>query len=123
MLSPEDRAAVIEPVVPRQIDSRVTFGGLAFDRWHANSPWLYASDPINLRIARINVDSGVSEVLIDTNPTLFAFPTGVQMLPPTFGPSELIVTNSQEHRLAIVNRAITADALVKPMLLDKVFVW
>ncbi len=59
-------------------------------------------------------------MLLD-DPVLFNFPVGATFLPfPGLG--EMVVTSDQEHRLAVLNAALTGDITTPPFLLTKVFV-
>ena len=71
-------------------------------------------------MVRINVNTGERTVLLD-DPVLFNFPVGAAFLPP-FALGEMVVSSDQEHRLAVLNAALTQDVTKPPFLLTKVFV-
>lgn len=118
--APWERAADIEDVFVRPAGDVGTMKGLVFNRYSRTDRSLYALEPFNLRLVRINLENGQRTVLLD-DPVLFNFPVGATFLPfPGLG--ELVITSDQEHRLAALNAALTADITTPPFLLTKVFV-
>ncbi|MCM3871312.1 MAG: hypothetical protein ND895_11560 [Pyrinomonadaceae bacterium] len=118
--APWERAADIEDVFVRPGGEVGTMKGLVFNRYNRNDDSLYALEPFNLRLVRINVETGERTVLLD-DPVLFNFPVGATFLPfPGLG--EMVITSDQEHRLAVLNAALTGDITTPPFLLTKVFV-
>jgi hypothetical protein len=47
----------------------------------------------------------------------------VQFLPPVFGLTPLVVASDQEHRLAAINAALTADITQPPWVVTKILVF
>jgi hypothetical protein len=118
--APWDRAADIEDVFVRPAGEVGTMKGLVFNRYNRTDRSLYALEPFNLRLVRINVETGERTVLLD-DPVLFNFPVGATFLPfPIVG--EMVVTSDQEHRLAVLNAALSGDITTPPFLVTKVFV-
>ena len=85
-------------------------------------PWIYACDCFQLRLIRIQSQTGVREV-VASDPVLFNFPVKVQFLPPVFGLKPLVVASDQEHRLAAINAALTADITQPPWIVTKVLIF
>jgi len=85
-------------------------------------PWIYACDCFQLRLIRIQSQTGVREV-VASDPVLFNFPVKVQFLPPVFGLKPLVVASDQGHRLAAINVALTTDMTQPPWIVAKVFVF
>lgn len=118
--APWERAGDIEDVFVRPAGEVGTMKGLVFNRYNRTDRSLYALEPFNLRLVRINVETGDRTVLLD-DPVLFNFPVGATFLPfPGLG--EMVITSDQEHRLAALNAALTGDITTPPFLLTKVFV-
>ena len=99
-----------------------TFEGITADPFDTEDPWIYACDSFQLRLIRIHSQTGVREV-VATDPVLFNFPVKVQFLPPVFGLKPLVVASDQEHRLAAINAALSADITQPPWIITKVFVF
>lgn len=118
--APWERAADIDDVFVRPAGEVGTMKGLVFNRHNRHDHSLYALEPFNLRLVRINLETGERTVLLD-DPVLFNFPVGAAFLPFP-GLSELVITSDQEHRLAALNAALTGDITTTPFLLTKVFV-
>lgn len=118
--APHERGDAIEVVSPRPAGTEAeTLKGLTFNRW-SNDDRLIATDPIHLRLLRIDIRTGKREVLAD-DPMLFNFPVAAQWLPPTRGRQPLVVSSDQEHRLAALNIAIPGDMLQLPFIVTKVY--
>jgi hypothetical protein len=120
--TPEQRAQDIVTVSPRPAGAVETFEGITADPFDAGDPWIYACDCFQLRLIRIQSQTGVREV-VASDPVLFNFPVKVQFLPPVFGLKPLVVASDQEHRLAAINAALTTDITQPPWIVAKVFVF
>ena len=83
---------------------------------------MLTSAPAQQLPQRIHSQTGVREV-VATDPVLFSFPVKVQFLPPVFGLKPLVVASDQEHRLAAINTALSADITQPPWIVTKVFVF
>lgn len=118
--SPEERAADIFDLSPRVGDSEVIHG-LAVDRSDPDDRWLYASDSFRLQVIRIDVHTGERQV-VARDSRLFNFPSKLQFLPPLLGIAPLAVASDQEHRLALINSALSADITQPPWLVTKILV-
>jgi len=120
--TPEQRAQDIIAVSPEPADMVETFEGITANPFDLDDPWIYACDSFHLRLIRIHSQSGVREVVAD-DPLLFNFPAKVQFLPPVFGLSPMVVASDQEHRLAAINAALTADITQRPWIVTKILVF
>lgn len=120
--TPAERAADIATVSPRPagLEAEV-MEGLAFDPARPDERFVYATDSLQSRIIRVNVDTGAREELVGDS-LLFDFPSSLAFLPPVLGLSPLVVTSSQEHRLAAINVALEADLLRPPWKVTKAYV-
>ncbi len=122
---PYERAEDISVVSPKPEGVQVEeLLGLIFDFNRPNEPYLYAADPLQLRVIRINVNTGRREVVGD-DPTLFNFPSSLGFLPsptPHSYLSTLLVLSNQQHLTPITNDAITEDMLEPPFLATKVLI-
>jgi len=93
--------------------------GLAFNRFSSTDRWLYAADSLQLGVVRINTADGSRQVVV-ADPVLFNFPSKLQFLPPVAGLTPQVVASDQEHRLAAINAAITADITQPPWIVTKI---
>ncbi len=117
----EEKAADIVTVSPK--DGVVeSLKGLTFDRWNPSSRWLWATDPIDLQLIRIDVTTGRREVVGD-DPLLFNFSVAAAFLPPKHlgqGVRELVVSSDQEHRFSGINPNLTEDQFQFPFVITRV---
>jgi hypothetical protein len=121
--SPDDKAADIVPVSPRAATTPVeTLEGITFNRFDRHDKYLYAADSLNLRVIRIDPDTGTRETLL-TDPVLFNFPVHPQFAPPVAGIAPLLVPSDQEYRSAIINQALDHDIFQPPWIVAKVVVF
>jgi hypothetical protein len=116
--APWERAADIEEIFVRPLGEVGPMKGLTFNIPNRGDHFLYALEPFNLRLVRINVGTGERKVILD-KPLLFNFPVAAAFLPSS-GADELIVASDQEHRLAALNTALTQDVTIPPFLLTKI---
>jgi hypothetical protein len=117
----EARAADIEVVSARAPGDVELIKGLAFNRFDPGDTRLYAADSLELRMIRIDVDTGAREVLTN-NEDLFNFPVSAAFLPPVLGVTPLAVASDQEHRFDALNFAIDTDLTEPPFLAAKLYV-
>jgi len=94
---------------------------IQFNPYDHDDKHLYAADALQLRIIRIDTDTGKREVVAD-DPRLFNFPAALGFLPPVVGkePSVLVVLSNQQHRTTLLNSAIPEEMTQPPYLLTKV---
>jgi hypothetical protein len=117
---PHQRGADIQVVSPKPAGvTAEVIKGLTFNRWRPNDHRLVAADPFNLRLIRIDIQTGERETLA-ADPVLFNFPVAAHFLPPIAGIQSLVVVSDQEHRLAAINAAISTDMLQPPFIVTKV---
>ena len=117
---PHERGEDIQVVSPKPAGvTAEVIKGLTFNRWRSDDHRLVGADPFNLRLIRINIDTGQREVIAE-GPLLFNFPVAAQFIPPVAGIQSLVVVSDQEHRLAAINAAITTDMLQPPFIVTKV---
>ena len=95
-----------------------------FDPYDPSDHWLYAADALNLRILRIDVESGRRQVVAEDNRRL-DFPSSLGFLPPvsgTAGLSTLVVVSNQQERTPLTNDAVTTTTFQLPFIVSKVVV-
>jgi len=116
---PHERADDIRLVSPKPDGiAAEQLMGLTFHPNRPDSPWLYAADSLQLRVIRINVNTGQRQV-VAADPTLFNFPSSMAFLPPLvdFVPiSPLLVISNQQHLLTPTNDALEFDMPQIPFL-------
>lgn len=104
--------------------------GIAYDRFHPGSPWLYwvraladSADNFNNTIRRVNVVTGQVQIVFRSN-SLLDFSTGLDVLPPIVANSPLTnlgIAMGQEENNAALNVALGGvDAFVSPTLITEV---
>jgi len=120
---PHERAADIKVLAKRAPGaSAESTKGLTFNRWNPRDEYLYATDPIHLRIMRYNIKTGKRENL-KKDKKLFNFPVAAQFLPPIsrYAPwSTMIVISDQEHRFGGLNSSLQDSIFQIPFIVTKV---
>lgn len=117
--SAEERAAEIEVVSPSAEGDLELLKGLAFNRFDPRDRHLYATDCFNMRVLRIDVETGEREVVIKDS-RLLNFPVSANFAPAGFGISSLFVASDQEHRFDMLNFAIDEDLIRPPFIAAEV---
>ncbi|MEW5850986.1 MAG: hypothetical protein AB2A00_19525 [Myxococcota bacterium] len=121
--APWDRAADIQDVFVRPAGEIGTMKGLLFSRDNPDDNTLYALEPFNLRLVRIDVASGERTVVLD-DPVLFNFPVAAAFLPAN-GMDVMVITSDQEQRLPFLNAGLDPSQpppLQLPFLVTKAFI-
>lgn len=126
-----DRATLLDPLTsplaksPRAVVPPIpgvsdAGHGIAADRWHPASPWLYWARSFDNTIRRVNVQTLAVET-VASSVQLFDFPTGLDALPPLFAGSpltNLAVAMGQEEWNAALNVALGGvDDFVAPTII------
>ncbi|WP_394829253.1 hypothetical protein [Pendulispora albinea] len=119
---PYQRAGDIRLVAPTapnlQVEELLDF---TFNPYNRFDRWLYAADPLKLRVIRIDVETGRKQVVAD-DPELFDFPSSLGFLPPIAGISPLVVVSNQQERTPLTNDAVTETTFKLPFIVSKIFV-
>jgi hypothetical protein len=94
----------------------------SFNPFNPFDPYLYAADPQQLQVIRIDLSSGARQV-IACGPKLFDFPSSLGFLP-TIGPvSELAVVSNQQERSPLTNDAVPPGTTFNlPFIVAKVLI-
>jgi hypothetical protein len=114
---PDQRAADIQLISTKSPDVRVEeLLELQFNQYDPFDRYLYAADALELRIIRIDPDTGARTVVAN-DPTLFNWPASLSFAPP-FG-AELFVISNQQHRTWITNNFLSTgtDLTQRPYIL------
>ena len=119
---PYQRASDIQLVASTpanvQVEELLDFG---FNPFNPADLYLYAADPLQLQVIRINLSNGTRQVIAG-GPRLFDFPSSLGFLP-TVGPvSELAVVSNQQERTPLTNDAVTQTTFNLPFIVAKIFV-
>jgi hypothetical protein len=120
---PYQRAADIQLVAPTPADVQVEeLLDFSFNPFNASDPYLYAADPLQLQVIRVDLSNGARQV-IASGPTLFDFPSSLSFLP-TIGPvSELAVVSNQQERSPLTNDAVPPGTTFQlPFMVAKILV-
>jgi hypothetical protein len=91
----------------------------SFNPYNPFDRYLYAANPLQLQIIRINLANGSRQV-VASGPKLFDFPSSLGFLP-TIGPvSELVVVSNQQERTPLTNDAVTQTTFHLPFIVAKI---
>ena len=92
----------------------------SFNPYNPADPYLYAADPLQLQVIRIDPATGERQVIAE-GPQLFDFPSSLAFLP-TVGPvSELVVASNQQERSPLTNDAVSQTTFNLPFIVAKIF--
>lgn len=116
------RAADIKLVAPTPENDEVEeLLDFSFNPYNNSDSALYAADPLQLQVIRIDVTNGARQVIAH-GPELFDFPSSLAFLP-TYGPfTELLVVSNQQERTPLTNDAVTQTTFNLPFIVAKVLV-
>jgi hypothetical protein len=119
---PYQRAAAIKLVAPTPADDEVEeLLDFSFNPFNDSDPGLYAADPLQLQVIRIDLTNGARQVIAHGS-ELFDFPSSLAFLP-THGPfTELLVVSNQQERSPLTNDAVTQTTFNLPFIVAKVIV-
>jgi hypothetical protein len=119
---PYQRAADIRLVAPTPADVAVEeLLDFSFNPFNPLDRYLYATDPLKLRVIRINLANGSRQV-VATGANLFDFPSSLGFLP-TVGPvSELVVVSNQQERSPLTNDAVSQTTFNLPFIVAEIFI-
>lgn len=117
---PYQRAADIQLVAPTPPDVEVEeLLDFSFNPFNPSDPYLYAADPLQLQVIRIDLSSGARQV-VASGSGLFDFPSSLGFLP-TIGPvSELVVASNQQERSPLTNDAVSQTTFKLPFKVAKI---
>lgn len=117
---PYQRAADIKLVAATPADVQVEeLLDFSFNPFNPSDPYLYAADPLQLQIIRIDLSNGARQV-IASGSTLFDFPSSLSFLPTTGPVSELAVVSNQQERSPLTNDAVTETTFNLPFIVAKI---
>jgi len=119
---PYQRAADIQLLAPTPsslpVEELLDF---SFNSFNPSDRYLYAADPLKLRVIRIDLSNGTRQV-IAAGPRLFDFPSSLGFLP-TVGPvSELVIVSNQQERTPLTNDAVSETTFKLPFVAAKVLI-
>jgi len=117
---PYQRAMTIQLVAPTPLNIEVEeLLDFSFNPFDESDPYLYAADPLQLQVIRINLRNGARQVIAH-GPELFDFPSSLAFLR-TDGPlTELLVVSNQQERTPLTNDAVTETTFNLPFIIAKV---
>jgi hypothetical protein len=108
---------VVVPPTPGVTDGQ---HGVAHDRWHPASPWLYWVRSLDNTVRRVNVQTLAVQVVAHSD-SLMDFSTGLAVLPPLYAGSpltNLAVAMGQEENNGGLNEVLGgADDFVAPSII------
>jgi len=119
---PFQRATDIQLVAPTPSDVEVEeLLNFSFNPSNPSDRYLYAADPLKLRVIRIDLSNGERQV-VASGSKLFDFPSSLGFLP-TIGPvSELVVVSNQQERTPLTNDAVSETTFSLPFIVAKILV-
>jgi hypothetical protein len=117
---PYQRAADIRSVAPTpsnvEVEELLEF---SFNPYNPLDRYLYAADPLQLQVIRINLLNG-SRQTVASGSKLFDFPSSLGFLP-TIGPvSELVVVSNQQERTPLTNDAVSQTSFNLPFIVSRI---
>jgi hypothetical protein len=120
---PWQRAADIQLLSPKPASTQVEeLLSMIFDPSNPHEHFMYAADPMRLRLTRINTLTGERQILAD-DPELFNFPSSLSFMPP-LGRDEifpqLVVVSNQQQLTPITNDLAPGDNFDFPFLATRV---
>ncbi|MGD0297974.1 MAG: hypothetical protein ABSE86_12725 [Bryobacteraceae bacterium] len=119
---PYERAASIHLIAPTPADVEVEeLLDFSFNPFNPLDRYLYAADPLQLSVIRIDLTNGARQV-VASGATLFDFPSSLGFLP-TIGPvSQLVVVSNQQERSPLTNDAVSGTTFNLPFIVATVLV-
>jgi hypothetical protein len=91
----------------------------SFNPFNPSDRYLYAADPLKLRVIRIDLSNGERQV-VASGSKLFDFPSSLGFLP-TIGPvSELVVVSNQQERTPLTNDAVSETTFNLPFIVARI---
>jgi hypothetical protein len=119
---PYQRAADIHLVAPTPRDVAVEeLLDFSFNPYNPFDRYLYAADPLKLRVIRIDLTTGARQV-VASDPKLFDFPSSLGFLPAIGPVSELVVVSNQQERTPLTNDAVSQTTFALPFVVAKVLI-
>jgi hypothetical protein len=117
---PYQRATDIQLVAPTPSDVEVEeLLDFSFNPFNPSDRYLYAADPLKLRVIRIDLSNGERQV-VASGSKLFDFPSSLGFLP-TIGPvSELVVVSNQQERTPLTNDAVSETTFNLPFIVARI---
>jgi hypothetical protein len=120
--APYQRASEISLVAPTPSDIEVEeLLDFSFNPYNDADPFLYAAQPLQLQVIRIDVTNGARQVLA-SGPQLFDFPSSLSFLPPVLPVTQLLVVSNQQERSPLTNDAVTQTTFNLPFIVARVVV-
>jgi hypothetical protein len=120
--APYQRVSEISLVAPTPADIAVEeLLDFSFNPYNNADPFLYAAQPLQLQVIRIDVTNGAREVLA-SGPQLFDFPSSLTFLHPGIPATELLVVSNQQERTPLTNDAVTQTTFHLPFVVAQVLV-
>jgi hypothetical protein len=109
--------------VSERVSKFESLKGITFNRWNAGDPYIYAGDPFQLTLIRINSRTGKRETL-SNDAKLFNFTVSTAFLPPVGRGRDnpLVTASDQEYRWSGTNAALNGvDAFQLPFILSEYY--
>ena len=119
---PYQRAADIRLVAPTPSNVAVEeLLDFSFNPYNPLDRYLYAADPLQLQVIRIDLTNGARQV-VGNDPKLFDFPSSLDFAPTIGVVSELVVVSNQQERSPLTNDAVSQITFNLPFIVAKVLV-
>jgi hypothetical protein len=117
---PYQRAADIQLVAATPPDVKVEeLLDFTFNPFNPSDPYLYAADPLQLEVIRIDLSNGARQV-VASGSKLFDFPSSLGFLPMIGPVSELVVVSNQQERSPLTNDAVAQTSFKLPFIVAKI---
>jgi hypothetical protein len=120
--APYQRASEISLVAPTPSDIEVEeLLDFSFNPFDDADPFLYAAQPLQLQVIRIDVTNGARQVLASGS-QLFDFPSSLSFLPSVLPVTQLLVVSNQQERTPLTNDAVAETTFNLPFIVARVVV-
>jgi len=120
--APYERATDIELIAATPPDVQVEeLLEFSFNPFNPSDRYLYAADPLKLRVIRIDLTDGTRQVVAD-DPRLLDFPSSLSFVPPRGHSrlSELVIVSNQQERTPLTNDAVSETTFNLPFVVTRV---
>ncbi len=101
-----------------EVEELLDFG---FNPYNTEDKYLYACEPVQLKVIRIDPETGNRQVVAD-NPSFLDFPSSLAFLPSAAPLTELLVVSNQQERSPLTNDAVTQTNFNLPLVVSKILV-
>lgn len=120
---PYQRASAISLVAQTPADIPVEeLLDFSFNPYDEADPFLYAAQPLQLQVIRIDVTNGGAREVLASGGQLFDFPSSLTFVPPGLLGTDLLVVSNQQERSPLTNDAVSQTSFNLPFVVAQIIV-